>query len=56
MIKWYMHNPESVLKNEKDKVLRDFEIKTDQLIWARRLDLEIDFKKREPAELWALSS
>ena len=37
--KWYMHNPESVLENETHKVLCDFEIKTDHLISARRLDI-----------------
>ena len=30
-----MHNPESVLENEIQKLLKDFEIKTDHLISAR---------------------
>ena len=34
--KWYMHNPESVLKNETYKILWDFEIQTDHLISTRR--------------------
>ena len=33
-----MHKPESVLENETHKILRDFEIETDRLIPARRLD------------------
>ena len=28
-IKWYMHNPESTLVDETDKVLWDFEIQKD---------------------------
>ena len=39
--RWYMHNPESVLKNETRKILWDFEIQTDHLISARRPDLII---------------
>ena len=38
MNKWHMHKPESVLKNEMHKIFRDFEIKTDSLITARRLE------------------
>ena len=30
-----MHNPESVLENEKHKILSDFEIQMDDLISAR---------------------
>ena len=44
--KWYMHNPESVLENETHKLLSDFEIQTDHLISARRLDLVIEKTKR----------
>ena len=32
--KLYMHNPESILENETDRILRDFEIQTDPLISA----------------------
>ena len=32
MNRWYMHNPESVLKNETHKILYDFEIQMDHLI------------------------
>ena len=49
----YMHNPESVLQNETHDLLLYFEI---HLISARRPDLMIDKKKREPAEQWTLSS
>ena len=48
--KWYIHNPESVLENERDKILWDFEIQMDHLISARWPDLVIVNKKREPAE------
>ena len=54
---WYMHNPKSVLENETLKLLRDFEIQTDHVIWARRPYLVIAYnkkkkckKKREPAK------
>ena len=43
--KWYMHNPESVLENDRHKILWDFEIQTDHLISARRPDLMIIDKK-----------
>ena len=43
--------------NETHKLLWDFEIQTDHLISARRLDLIIvNNKKREPTELWTLLS
>ena len=46
-----MHNPESVLENETQKILWDFEIQSDNLISARRPNLVIVYnKKREPAE------
>ena len=45
-----MHNPESVLENEAHKILWDFEIQTDYLISARRLDLEIVNKKLKKEE------
>ena len=34
-----MHNSESVGKNEKHKILLDFEMQTDHVILARRPDL-----------------
>ena len=39
-IKWYMPKLESVQENETDEIFWDFEIQTDYLIPARRLDLE----------------
>ena len=36
--KWYLHNPAYVLENDSHKLLRDFDIKKDHLILARRLD------------------
>ena len=60
-IKWYMNKPESVLENETEKILVDFEIQTDHQIPARQLDLVIvkkkkKRKKRKPVELWTLLS
>ena len=52
-----MHNPalrekgSSILENEMPKLLWDFKIPTDQQIYARRPDIVIVSKKREPAEL-----
>ena len=40
-----MHKPESVLNNETNKLLWDFEKQTDHLILARRPDLVIVNKK-----------
>ena len=37
--KWYMHNPASVLENDMQKLLWDFDIQTDYRISARRLAL-----------------
>ena len=52
--KWYMYNLESVLENETNKVLWNFEIQTDHLILVRQPDLVIVKKRgggeREPAE------
>ena len=45
MNKWYTHNPESVLKNETQKILWDFKIQTDHLISARWPDLVTVNKK-----------
>ena len=39
--KWYMHNPVSVLENDRHKLIWDFDIQTDHLISARRPDLII---------------
>ena len=45
--KWYMHKPETVLKNETPKIHWDFEIQTNHLIPARRPDLVLYNKKKE---------
>ena len=44
--KWYMHNPAPVLETDSHKLLWDFNIQTDHLIPARRLDLKIIHKKK----------
>ena len=50
-----MHNQESMLENETHNILYDFEIQTDHLIPARRLDIAlIDNKKKENVS-WILS-
>ena len=43
--KWYMHNPESVQKNETHKILWDFVIETNPQISVRRSDIVIVDKK-----------
>ena len=46
--KSYIHNLESVVETETDKIFWDFEIQTDHLISARRPDLVIvNNKKKE---------
>ena len=42
---WYMHNPESVLEKETNKLLWDFELRINHLISARRPNLVIVNKK-----------
>ena len=44
--KWYIHNPESILENETHEILCDFEIQTDHLILARRLNRALVNKKK----------
>ena len=51
---WYMHNLESVLENETQIILLDFEIQTDHLLSARRLHLVIE--KKVNSDLWTLLS
>ena len=46
-IKWYIHNPESVLENETYKVLWYSEIQTGQLLSARQPELVIVKKKEK---------
>ena len=45
--KWYIHNPTSVLENETQKLLWNFDIQTDHVISARRPDLIIINKKKK---------
>ena len=49
-----MHNSESTQENRTHKLLRDFEIQTDYLILARRIDQQQQQQKkgknREPVE------
>ena len=49
--KWYKHNQASVLENETHKLLRDFEIKTDHLILARRPDFIIINKEKKTCRI-----
>ena len=42
-----MHKPESIRENERCKILRDFEIQTDHVIWARKHNLVIINKKKK---------
>ena len=44
--KWYIGKSESILENVMHKSLWDFEIQTDHLIPARRLDLVFIYKKK----------
>ena len=43
--KWYMHNAATVLENDTNKLLWDFDIRTAHLISARRPDFIIINKK-----------
>ena len=51
MNKWYMHNPESILENEINKLLWDFEIETDHQISARQPDLIIINKNKRTCRI-----
>ena len=46
-----MHNPESPLENDTQRLLWDFEIQTDHLISARRADLAIINKKNKTSRI-----
>ena len=54
--KWYLHNPAPALENDTHKLLWDFDIHTDHVISARRLDLIMINKKSEFAKLSTLLS
>ena len=49
--KWYDHEPESVMENEKCKILWDFTIQTDRMIGARRPDITIVNKETRGCQL-----
>ena len=49
--KWYEHVPESVMENEKCKILWDFTIQTDRVIGARRPDITILDKETRECQL-----
>ena len=49
--KWYDHEPESVMENEKCKILWDFTIQTDRMIGARRPDITIVNKETRECQL-----
>ena len=53
--KLYMLNPESVREDETHKLLWDFEIQTDNLISARRLELVIINKKKRTCRIMDFS-
>ena len=46
-----MHNPAAVHENDTHKLLWDFDIQTDHLISARRLDLIIINKKKRICQI-----
>ena len=50
-VKWYEHEPESVLESEDCKILWDFSIQTNHVIEARRPDLVVVDKKRRTCEI-----
>ena len=45
--KWYTHNLATVLENDTQKLLWDFDIHTDHLISARRPDLIVIYKNKK---------
>ena len=51
-----MYNPASVLENDTQKLLWDFDVQMDHLILARRPDLIIIKKKKKSAKSWTLLS
>ena len=49
--RWYDHVPESVLENDDYKLLRDFSVRTDHEIGARRPDLMIIDKRERSCQI-----
>ena len=50
-VKWYEHEPKSVLENEDYKILLDFSIYNDHVIEARRPDLVLVDKKERNCKI-----
>ena len=48
---WYEHNPQSVVENNKCKILWDFTIQTDHYITARRPDIVVVNKDDKACQL-----
>ena len=48
---WYEHNPQSVVENDKCKILWDFTIQTDHYITARRPDIVVVDKDKKTCQL-----
>ena len=53
-IKWYVQKLESIQENKTHKLLRDFEIETDQRIALRRSDFVSINKKKELVIIWKI--
>ena len=50
-MKWYKHEPDSVMENDKCKILWDFTIQTDHIIQARRPDIVLVNKQERTCQL-----
>ena len=50
--KWYMHKPESVLENETNEILWDFEIQMDHPILVRKPDQVLINEKERACHLF----
>ena len=49
-MKWYKHEPDSVMENDKCKILWDFTIQTDHIIQARRPDIVLVNKQERTCQ------
>ena len=50
-LKWYEHEPDSVMENDKCKILWDFTIHTDHIIQTRRADIVLVNKQERICQL-----
>ena len=50
-MKWYEHEPDSVMENDKCKILWDFTNQTDHIIQARRPDIVLVNKQERTCQL-----